>query len=287
MLNTTLRSIAVSIISCFIGLSFILSHNAYAFDGKSGWWYTPGKDGTGVSVEIQGNTVFVALFTYYDDTGLPFWMTGYGNIEKNVETRQGNTDVFTGTLNYWSGWPLGTSYYEPTSYRFGSIKITFFSDDEAEITYTIEGFTSASGAKKKTEKEPATFTAKLSKFMKDVSPGDLDARDINGWWYDPSYNGMGFFMETRGGTTFMTWYHYGSDTLPSWWTCTAALNPSDTSFSCDLMEWQGGSSIGSDNYQKPSAGSVGSAVFTLNQDGTAVLDWSGTQFHLQRFVFGN
>ncbi len=287
MIKTTLRTIAVMFFLCSIAVLFSFPLNAQAFDGKSGWWYTPGKDGTGVSVEIHGNTAFVALFTYYDDTGAPFWMTGYGPVERNVQTRQGTTDVFTGTLDYWAGWPIGTSYYAPTSYRFGSIKVVFFSDEEAEINYTIEGFTSASGSKKKTSKEPAIFTAKLSKFMKDVSPGNLDPRDINGWWYDPNYNGMGFFMEARGGTAFMTWYHYGPDTLPTWWTCTAPFNPSDSSFSCDLMEWHGGSSIGSDQYRKPSAGSVGSAVLTLNQDGSATLDWSGTQFHLQRFVFGD
>ncbi len=281
------RFVLISIFFFIVsGLSLLLN-NAYAFDGKSGWWYTPGKDGTGVSVEIQGNTAFVALFTYYDDTGLPFWMTGYGSIERNVQNRFGTSDVFTGTLNYWAGWPLGSSYYAPTSYRFGSIKIIFFSDDDAEISYTVEGFKSASGAKKKTEKEPVTFTAKLSKFMKDVSPGNLDPRDINGWWYDPAYNGMGFFMEVRGGTAFLTWYHYGPDTLPLWWTCTAPLGPSDSHLSCDLLQWQGGSSIGADQYRKPSAATVGSMNLTINNNRTALLEWNGTQFHLQRFVFGN
>ncbi len=123
--------------------------------------------------------------------------------------------------------------------------------------------------------------------MKDVSPGSLDPRDITGWWYDSAYNGMGFFMEAMGGTVFMTWYHYRSDSLPWWWTCSSTLNPSDTQFSCNLMEWKGGSGIGSDVYHKPSASTVGTAAVTLNQDGSATLDWSGNQFHLQRFMFGN
>jgi len=271
----------------FAAILFIFTTNVYSFDNKSGWWYTPGKDGTGVSVEIQGDTAFVAFFNYYDDTGLPFWMTAVGTIENNVQDRQGLTDIFTGTLDYWTGWPLGASYYAPTSIHYGTATITFFSDEEADLSYTIEGFTSSTGGKKKVEREPEVFKAKISKFMKDVSPGSLDSRDINGWWYDPSYNGMGFFMETRGGTVFMTWYHYRSDSLPWWWTCTASLGASSTQFSCDLMEWQGGSSIGSDVYHKPSASTAGTAAVTLNQDGSATLDWSGNQFHFQRFMFGN
>jgi len=283
-MENKLRFITVLTLYLF-ALSLFFAGNAFSFDGKSGWWYTPGKDGTGVSVEIRGNTAFVAMFTYYDDTGLPFWMSSAGTVERNVQDRQGTSDVFTGVLNYWTGWPLGSSYSAPKSFRFGTVKIQFFSDKDAKITYTIEGFTSGSGSKKKDEKEPDIFEAKLAKFMDDVSPGNLDSRDINGWWYDPNYNGMGFFMETRGGTTFMTWYHYRSDSFPWWWTCAAQFNPGDNSFSCDLLEWQGGSSIGADNYKKPSPSTVGTASFSLNSDGTANLSWNRNQYHLQRFVF--
>ncbi len=269
----------------FLACALACCTSAYGFDSKSGWWYNPSKDGTGVSVEIQGNMAFVAMFTYYDDSRLPVWLTAYGPIDTSIQDRQGQADVFSGTLDYWTGWPLGSPYYAPTSYRMGNMTIVFNSSDDAELTYTIEGFTSVQGDKKKKEKTQQVFKEHLSKFMEDVSPGSLDSRDINGWWYDPSYNGMGFFMEARGGTVFMTWYHYRSDGLPWWWTCAGAMGPSDNQFSCDLMEWQGGSSIGADEYHKPHATAVGSATFTLNADGTALLDWSGTQFHLQRFKF--
>ncbi len=260
-------------------------NQALSFDGKSGWWYTKGKDGTGVSVEIQGNNAFVAMFTYYDDSRLPFWVTAYGPVETSVQDRQSQEDVFTGTLYYWTGWPLGTAYDAPRSYRMGTMTIVFHSSDDADLTYTVEGFTSAQGGKKKKEKDQQVFKEHLTKFMQDASPGALDPRDINGWWYDSNYNGMGFFMEARGGTVFMTWYHYRSDKLPWWWTCSADMDSSDNHFSCDLMEWQGGSSIGASEYHRPTASAVGSASFTLNIDGTANLDWSGNTFHLQRFRF--
>ncbi len=275
-------------ISIILFSFLVVAGNAFAFDGKSGWWYTPGEDGTGVSVEVRGTTAFVALFTYYDDTRLPFWISSVGSIETGVEDKDGRTaDIFTGPLQYWIGWPVGTAYAQPATYNFGSLRIVFNSDSNAELSYTVEGFTSGgSGGKKKTDDvQPEVYKAKLTKFMQDVSPGRLDSRDINGWWFDPNYNGMGFFLEARGGTVFMTWYHYHDNKLPWWWTCTASLGSSDTQFSCDLQEWQGGSSIGAEEYHRPTPTSVGSAVFSLNADGTAVFSWSGQQFHLQRFVF--
>ena len=257
-----------------VALMLCMTSMAYATNSPyNGWWYDSDHPGTGVSVEIHGNTAFVALFMYYDDSHKPMWLS--------AALSKTSGETYAGDLDYWMGWPLGSSYSEPTRHTIGNLALKF-NGETADLTYTVTGFTSG-GAHKK-DRAGTTSTAHLVKFMKHIASGSLDPRDINGWWYDPSYNGMGFFLEVYGGTAFMAWYHYGSDGLPHWYTFDGYLEPGETVLNGTFREWSGGVSIGAENYQSPVSENIGTGTLTLTSSGATFETPYGT-YNLQRFDF--
>ena len=141
----------------------------------NGWWYTPGEDGTGISLEIQGDTLFMAWYAY-DDQGRPVWYTADGTISSNH---------FTGAMYQWKGWTLGAQYSRPISQNVGTASILFAGPDNAVVFWTM--------GENRGEKS-------INRFMDDLAPGDPDPRNLTGWWYDPDYDGMGFFVEAQGGS---------------------------------------------------------------------------------------
>ena len=197
----------------------------YDGSGWNGWWYESGREGTGISLEIQDNTLFLAWYSY-DDQGRPIWYTANGRIASNN---------FSGSMYEWKGWTLGTQYSQPTPKAVGTASILFTGPDKAVISWTL--------GQKQGEKS-------ITRFMDDIAPGAVDTRDITGWWYDPNYNGMGFFVEAQGDTIFIAWYHYGEDTTCRWWSSGGGFSATDTEFSGKLMEWTNGQEMG-ETYQKP------------------------------------
>lgn len=262
----------------FIFLTFFVS-NALAWDEYSGWWYVPGKDGTGVSVEVNGDDVFVALYDYYEDVPSPFWVSAYGQIERNVPQNLGTVDILEANVSFWTGWPLGQIYQKPKSFHVGNLRMIFLSSDEAVLeSTTYDDFLDPSQGYE-------TKRVHLYKFMPRISPGMLDPRDINGWMWDPNYDGMGFFLEARGNTLFMVWYHYDEYGYPTWMTCSGPLTPQDTHVFCEMTSWSGGSMMGAETYISPTGTSKGQAELTFSQDGGIILNYSGQAYHLFRFLY--
>ena len=239
--------------------------------GVNGWWYNTGLDGTGVSIEVRNGILFLAWYTY-DGAGNPIWHISGGLMSSTFQ--------YDGTLTWISGWPLGAPYVPPQpAVSVGTVSITFQSNDSATLTWNLTGESQGS--------------MEIVKFLPDLlarqgAPAGLqDARDINGWWwFGPELNGMGVFVEARGGIIFIAWYQYREDSSPRWWSMGGSFSTVDTAFTGDLTENDGGWSIGMDDSQgAPVGGSMGAATFTLLADGTARLDWNGGVYTLQRFHF--
>ncbi len=257
----------------------IFSTKVLAFNSYSGWWYVKGEPGDGVSIEIQGDRCFVAIFDY--EYGDPFWLSSYGEVEDlAIEPTLPLGLHYQGDLYLWNGWPLGSEYFEPVAFKIGAMIIDFESESQADLTYSISKEYLSGDS-------DITMSVHLTRFMPDISPGTPDPRDINGWWFDPSFNGMGFYLEAYGNTVFMAWYHYGNLGQPWWRSCYSSFSPTDTEFSCTLQEWAGGSPLGSDSYKPPVPSDKGLLTFRLTGESTAEMTWQGTTYHLQRFVFGN
>jgi hypothetical protein len=231
----------------------------------TGWWYNPEEDGTGMSIEIQDDTLFAAWYTYDGQTGQSIWHTSGGKMSDHY--------TYSGDLLEWSGWPLGSPHSPAQAIPIGSIQLTFTSTNEAILAWTAG---SSQG------EEP------FRKFMDDVSPGIRDARDIHGWWYDPRLKGMGVFVEAQGNELFMAWYHYRDDGSSRWWTSDGRFANGSTMYTSDFMEWAGGQCIGCP-YQAAQLvpGSRSQVVTHFSNDSKAVLTWNGGTLNLERFRFGS
>ncbi len=261
----------------FLVLFFTFDGNCLAYDDFSGWWYVEDKGGTGVSVEVQEGNCFVAVFDFNNFD--PFWISSFGKVENfGIEPGKPAGLYYEGDLYLWSGWPLGSSYLEPQVYRIGIMQIEFLSPSNAELRYVIsKDFL--------TSDSDAGVDVQLVKFMPQLFNGNLDSRDVNGWWYDPAFNGMGFFTEAYGDTIFMAWYHYNEDNEPTWLSCYAPFRPEDSQFVCTMQQWYGGSYMGSTSYKAPVVKDLEEAVFKLTGESQAELTWRGTTYHLERFIF--
>ncbi|MEO8509013.1 MAG: hypothetical protein ABI593_15405, partial [Betaproteobacteria bacterium] len=107
-----------------------------AFQPLSGWWWNPAESGRGFSVELQGDTLFVASFMY-DDAGKPVWYLSAGPMTSPMH--------YEGPwLRYANGQTLTGSYHPPDAPQTaGTLAIDFTQADKATIT--VAPITGASG----------------------------------------------------------------------------------------------------------------------------------------------
>jgi hypothetical protein len=93
----------------------------------TGWWWTPDESGRGFSIEVQGDTLFLAAFMY-DTSGNPIWYISSGKLS--------TPRTYAGTLVQVSGGQtMGGSYRPPAAQvPIGSVEIEFASEDAATIT---------------------------------------------------------------------------------------------------------------------------------------------------------
>ncbi len=230
----------------------------------TGWWYNSAEPGTGLAIQIKGSNIFVAWFVY-DEAGRTCWYASGGPMT--------NDTTYTGNLMQWTGWPWGEPYVHPTGSVVGTMTLIFNKavNDSIIFNASVNGKT-ASGT--------------MTSFMKDFAPGDKDSRDLTGWWWDSDYDGMGFFLDARGGKMAMVWYNYRADNSPRWWTSNGPFADGSTSYAGSLDGWQGGQAPGG-SYQAPVMlpGEGGDMTINFTDADHAVLTVGGTTVHLERFSF--
>ena len=232
-----------------------------AAEDYTGWWYTPGASGTGISIEVQNDMLFLAWYTY-DDQGRCIWHTSGGKMDTEAH--------FSGDLMEWEGWPLEAMYTPPQATGVGGVELNFIGSTDATLAWTLGSSQSQKA---------------ITKFMDDMVSGPKDPRDIHGWWYDPGYEGMGLFIEARGGMIFLAWFHYREDCSPRWWSAGGVFSHIDTDFAGTLREYGFGQCIGGP-YKSPVAHDIDTFTIGFADDGTAALNWQGTTYRLERFEFG-
>jgi len=99
-----------------------------AFEAEAGWWWNADESGTGFSVEIQGQYLFVVGFMY-EDGGRPVWYFTAGPMNDDA-TYHGDV------LQLANGQTMGGPYKAPTSTKIGTVDIVFTEDDQATVTFT-------------------------------------------------------------------------------------------------------------------------------------------------------
>jgi hypothetical protein len=104
---------------------------------KTGWWWNSDESGSGYSVEIQGNHLFVVAFMY-TESGEPVWYFSAGPMSSP-------THFESDWLELSGGQTLGGPYRLPTSRMLGRVTIDFAAQDSATIVFS-EGSSTASAA---------------------------------------------------------------------------------------------------------------------------------------------
>src|SRR5579862_3555570 len=101
-----------------------------AFQPLSGWWWNPDESGSGFSVEVQGNNIFIVGFMY-DDSGRPVWYYSAGAMMTDPTTYHGDV------LQFANGQTLGGPYHPPgVPTRVGTLDIEFTAANAATLTFT-------------------------------------------------------------------------------------------------------------------------------------------------------
>ncbi len=231
--------------------------------GFTGWWYDPNEPGTGLATEVKDGKIYLAWFVF-DGIGRTTWYSAGGKMT--------DKDNFSGDLYSWTGWTWGETYFPPSSSVIGTIVVHFSNTPSDTVTFS-------------TLLNGQVITKTFHPFMADFAPGPEDPRHITGWWYDPSYNGMGFFLDARGGEMALAWYNYREDHSARWWTSHNMLAEGATVYLGNLDDWTGGPCATCPYNGQPtiSAGAGGTISIEFQDANHADVIAGNVTMHLERF----
>jgi hypothetical protein len=96
----------------------------------NGWWWNPDESGSGYSVELQGDKLFIVGFMY-DDSGRPVWYFSAGPMS-DATTYHGDV------LQFGNGQTMGGPYHPPTSQtKIATLDVSFSTEaNEATFEFT-------------------------------------------------------------------------------------------------------------------------------------------------------
>jgi hypothetical protein len=126
-------------------LAFMLSAATavQAYTPTSGFWWNSNESGTGIAIEIEDKTLFMAAYVF-DAQGRPVWFTSAGNLVPSTIAGATYYNVFTGNLNgFANGQQIGGPYFLPQylAGAGGTVRIEFDPNDETRAILTWGGRT--------------------------------------------------------------------------------------------------------------------------------------------------
>ena len=188
---------------------------------QTGWWWNPQQPGRGFSIEVQGSHVFFAAF-HYDVSGRSTWNVASGGISLDGS-------LFTGDLLAVSGGQRLDGPYPgfPQTSTVGPITLAFSDASHGTLSWP--------GEVVPIERMP-------------LVPGGLEAapqanQPENGWWWDPSESGRGFFIEWQAGFADIAGYMYDASGSPVWY-ITVDATPNAQTLSGSWWTYANGQSMG-------------------------------------------
>lgn len=112
-----------------LAFTLIITAQVKAFTPESGFWWNANESGSGYSIEIQDNFLFIALYVY-DEFGNPTWYT--------AGTLMGGNALFDSVLDYtYNGPCIDCNYTQPITIlgERGPITITFLTETTATLQF--------------------------------------------------------------------------------------------------------------------------------------------------------
>jgi hypothetical protein len=109
------------------------------FQPFTGWWWNPAESGSGYSVEVQGDSIFIIGYMY-DVGGRPVWYLSAGKMS--------SPSTYSGPLLQFAGGQTMTGPYHPpstTPVTVGTLDVEFIAQDEANFTFSDGAAAAVSG----------------------------------------------------------------------------------------------------------------------------------------------
>ncbi len=239
---------------------------APAVSPYAGWWFDPEAPGSGVSLDVKDQLLYLAWYVY-DDAGAPVWYVSLAAWNQA-------SGRFEGELLTSTGAPPGTEGGHYLATAAGSVAVSFSAYDGLVFSYQLG---TAEGA------------LRLARLMPHLAPGSADPRNLTGWWWDKTHPGSGFFLEAYGETVYLVWYHYDQAGSPRWWglgggTDVGGFPEGSTSYDASLMEFSGGQTVGG-AWQPPDQAWLDPATLVFLSGDTARFTALGHDYDLTRFDF--
>jgi hypothetical protein len=248
--------------TAFTSAAVTYERGGSGFIARSGWWWSPTRAGSGWGLEILGDHVMLAGFTYGGD-GQPVWYLASGSVSSR--------NRFSGELIvYANGQTLAGSYRAPTVIgSAGTVSLVFTTDGRGTLTVgsdsiAIERFEFAGNG---------------------LFVGSAGALPQSGWWWSPSESGRGYFLETQNGNVFFAAFLYGDDGIGRWYIAGGGMTTA-TLFQATLAACAGGPTLTGGGGTATCAGNAGTISLSFSGAATATLTLpNGQQVAIERFVF--
>jgi len=220
---------------------------------QTGWWWFPAQDGRGFGIEVRGNTLFMSGYLY-DDTGRATWVVAAGATALDGS-------FFNNTLYHVSnGQTLTGQYKAPAPVTLdGQITLTF--NDARNGTLIWPG-----------------GSIPIQRFDDVIGSGNGITPAFvpeNGWWWNESESGRGFFMEFKNNFAFIAGYMYEADGRPVWYTAQSTM-ASPQRLSTSWLQVANGQTL-TGPYKKPVVinSNVGPVTIQFSDAANAILTLPG------------
>lgn len=225
---------------------------------EAGWWWNPSESGSGYTLEVQGNRLFMAAFTYTPE-GRAVWHVAAGQL-----TQDG---LFSNDITEYKGGQTLSGPYQPAQVKGSVLPMQLDCDTPVNCKLSLGG-----------------RQVEISRFRYDDSEQPTRPPET-GWWWNADESGRGFFIELQGSTIFLSGYMYDAAGNAVWYI--ASGTPSDFKAGTAWLEYANGQTL-TGTYQAAQLKDtpVGALKLVFNSPQKAVLTLpDGRNLALQRFEF--
>ncbi|MFH1154275.1 MAG: radical SAM protein [Pseudomonadota bacterium] len=229
----------------------------------TGWWIFAAQPGTGISLEIQGDRIYLT-WQVFDSKGSPVW---YSCLAWKTDEK-----FFKGSLCIWNSLSLDNVDSGARSEQIGMLELKFRDENHVSLNWNTQG-----GWKEK----------KLERYMSRIVPRGKDPERLSGWWNDPEHKNTGFFIDVRGKKVFLSWCHYDDSGKPRWMVSggdSSLFDPVSRTYSGKLQVWNGGQTLNG-SYTSPEIAELDPITLHFLDNKAATIDWKDKRFNLRRHSF--
>ncbi len=238
---------------------------------QSGWWYNPAEPGRGYAIEYNPTTknIFLGTFLYAQADRTSMWY---------IATCSFSAASCSGPLQQFEGGTTISGAFRPSRLvgSPGNMRLEFDSPQSGRLIWP--------GGQVPIVRFP--FNGSEA-----TTPQVIGAME-NGWWYDTSRVGTGWFIESQQGADgtskmFLTGFMYDNRGQATWYLANGSMN-SSFHFQQPLLRYSGGTPIIAAPYQPPGQPvAQGMVTIQFNMSARTATLWlpSGQTSTISRFPF--